>query len=95
MEFQLVCYFSILDHPHGEIFHSHTCVGVRYSKEGISMSTGQKLACVQSIDSIHLTYIVLVLIKIGCPKNGGTLSSISECVLMKFSVASGRVRESL
>lgn len=40
-------------------------------------------------------YIVLVRIKIGCPKNAGTFSSMSECVLMKFNVASGNVRESL
>lgn len=32
---------------------------------------------------------------IGCPKNEGTLSSISECVLMKLRVRSGRVRLSL
>lgn len=41
------------------------------------------------------TYIVLVLTKIGWPKNAGTFSSISECVLMKFNVGSGSVRESL
>lgn len=49
--------------------------------------------------SIHFywkwTYIVLVRIKIGWPKNAGTFSSINECVLIKFSVASGNVRESL
>lgn len=44
----------------------------------------------------HLgTYIVLVRTKIGWPKNDGTFSSISECVLMKFNVGSGSVRESL
>lgn len=41
------------------------------------------------------TYIVLVRTRIGCPKNAGTFSSISECVLMKFNVASGSVFESL
>lgn len=44
---------------------------------------------------IQGTYIVLVLTKIGWPKNAGTFSSISECVLMKFNVGSGSVRESL
>lgn len=42
-----------------------------------------------------LAYTVLVRIKIGWPKNAGTFSSMSECVLMKFNVASGSVRESL
>lgn len=32
---------------------------------------------------------------IGSPKNEGTLSSIKECVLMKFKVRSGNVRLSL
>lgn len=45
--------------------------------------------------NIQGTYIVLVLTKIGWPKNAGTFSSISECVLMKFNVGSGSVRESL
>lgn len=42
-----------------------------------------------------VTYIVLVRMRIGWPKNAGTFSSISEWVFMKFNVTSGSVRESL
>lgn len=42
-----------------------------------------------------VTHIVLVRTKIGWLKNAGTFSSISECVLMKFSVGSGSALESL
>lgn len=50
----------------------------------------------ESVDlRANLTYIVLVRIKIGWPKKAGTFSSINECVLMKFNVASGSVLESL
>ena len=38
---------------------------------------------------------MLVRINIGRPKNAGTLSSIKECVFIKFNVKSGNVRESL
>lgn len=41
------------------------------------------------------TYCVLTRVKIGSPKYGGTFSSISEWVFMKFRVASGSARESL
>lgn len=41
------------------------------------------------------TYCVLTRVNIGSPKYGGTFSSINECVLMKFKVASGSARESL
>lgn len=41
------------------------------------------------------TYWKLVLITIGIPKKLGTLSSINECVFIKFSVKSGRVLLSL
>lgn len=44
---------------------------------------------------INLTYWKLVRMTMGWWKNEGTDSSINECVLMKLSVRSGRVRESL
>lgn len=47
------------------------------------------------VELIWNTYIVLVRIRIGWPKNAGTFSSISEWVLIKFNVTSGNVRESL
>lgn len=47
------------------------------------------------VNLIKWTYIVLDRIRIGWPKNAGTFSSINECVLIKFSVASGNVLESL
>lgn len=41
------------------------------------------------------TYIVLTRVRMGEPKNAGTVSSISEWVFLKLSVRSGSVRESL
>lgn len=39
--------------------------------------------------------MLLIRVKIGWPKNAGTVSSIRACVLIKLSVKSGRVLESL
>lgn len=56
---------------------------------------GKKWKSYQRFEKIASTYWKLVRITIGWPKKLGTDSSISECVLIKFNVKSGRVLESL